>query len=507
MAEHEGDVARFASDIATEQPIAGQLSGQKDAIVVYPHPADPRTLYRALLEKLQGFIVLAAPSPGAKSESLFTEEQAARLLRTEGEEAPLKSALHDERPVLWVYEAGETWAAGGTTARILALRSRYPAPALVLSKRGDPDVLKRIAARTRLREPRVFYYRLFGDNLTLEVARPGSAERQTELAIRVGTGLSGRGIFFTESARTGRELAAELRRNGAETRTHFPTMRVREKSEALSDFVEGRTKLLVASSPLTLPRSLPELNFIVHVDMPQDLERYYLDVAGIARDEKKVRAILLYRRDDKLLRRLRQEKLPEATVGDISDAIRLLRAYPGVNESGMPVARLAQAAGESLARTRLILEMLEEAGAVEALGKAVFRPTGTFDEERLARVVVRHRAARERRRRRAQEMLHYAESNLCRIKVVRRYFALAADEACGRCDNCRRGTERRVRYEAKHAGTPGRAGAQRSWTRGDLAVHDAWGEGEVKQVWNGKLRIHFPGQGEKILKAEFVKRG
>jgi hypothetical protein len=35
--------------------------------------------------------------------------------------------------------------------------------------------------------------------------------------------------------------------------------------------------------------------------------------------------------------------------------------------------------------------------------------------------------------------------------------------------------------------------------------HPAWGEGEVKQAWGDKLRVHFPGLGEKVIKAEFVE--
>ena len=160
-------------------------------------------------------------------------------------------------------------------------------------------------------------------------------------------------------------------------------------------------------------------------------------------------------------------------------------------------------------------------------------------------------------------MLRYAQSHLCRNKLLFAYFGYAEDaaEPCGTCDNCVRAREeaearavlqeaaerrrlrdamtpppvpahiaeaeslseerralleqaiarRRARMTRARALKVERAAAlvprgRVGFTTGDVVRHPLWGEGEVMTVAGDTIGAFFPGHGEKLLKAKFLEK-
>jgi ATP-dependent DNA helicase RecQ len=184
------------------------------------------------------------------------------------------------------------------------------------------------------------------------------------------------------------------------------------------------------------------------------------------------------------------------------------------------------------------------------------------DEHALARAAARYEQKRLQDRARLQSMLRYAQSNLCRNKLLLSYFGYAEDaaEPCGTCDNCGKareeasaratqeahaqrrrmahGTipppmpahvteaenvsdERRAMLEAAMARRRARANRARAlrveraatlrpracgFAMGDVVRHPVWGEGEVMSVAGDTVGAFFPGHGEKLLKAQFLQK-
>src|SRR5262249_11396913 len=143
-------------------------------------------------------------------------------------------------------------------------------------------------------------------------------------------------------------------------------------------------------------------------------------------------------------------------------------------------------------------------------------------------------------------MLRYAQSHICRNKLLFAYFGYAEDaaEPCGTCDNCYRAREDAARAEAEaaerrrnaepqrtalpaHVASPETLSAERrtlleqaitrrraranraralriersaalavprpEFVCGDLVRHPVWGEGEVTNVAGDTVGAYFPG--------------
>jgi ATP-dependent DNA helicase RecQ len=158
---------------------------------------------------------------------------------------------------------------------------------------------------------------------------------------------------------------------------------------------------------------------------------------------------------------------------------------------------------------------------------------------------LRYEQKRAQDRARLAAMLRYAQSSLCRTRLLVTYFGYTDAPPCGACDNCQRAAKamadaqgvsvprvsqtaanRPVENETKRAlieealrrqarGNRGRAlkieRARRGAVgiglgKGDLVRHAIWGDGEVVRVVGDTAYAFFPGHGEKLLKASFLEK-
>ena len=143
-------------------------------------------------------------------------------------------------------------------------------------------------------------------------------------------------------------------------------------------------------------------------------------------------------------------------------------------------------------------------------------------------------------------MLRYAQSHLCRTRLLVTYFGYTDAAACGSCDNCVRagkhptpapvgkaldemateiaarrgddagGTRKALIEEALRRGRGGRGRALKiervkrpvfgPLDKGDLVRHALYGDGEVIRVAGDSVYTFFPVHGEKLLKTSFLEK-
>jgi len=304
---------------------------------------------------------------------------------------------------------------------------------LALTATAPPDVARDVQASLGMRAPRLVYGGIERPNLRLEVLRTVNEDEKRRRLEELLASTSGSGIVYAATVRSVNELFEWLSGGAQSVTRYHGKLGARERASAQERFMNGETRLMVATQAFGLGVDKPDIRFVVHWNFPESLESYYQEAGRAGRDGEGARAVLFYRLEDKRIRSFfLGGKHPKST-----EALALMHALLHAAAAGgaRTLQQLAADAGVSLKRAGVILAVLE---GMELLrrkrpGLELTRPFRNDElEALLASFEARYGADRER----IETMMRYAQSTRCRMQLLREYFGDAPGEPCERCDNC-----------------------------------------------------------------------
>ncbi|BBZ02562.1 ATP-dependent DNA helicase RecQ [Mycolicibacterium chitae] len=266
------------------------------------------------------------------------------------------------------------------------------------------------------------------ESLRLAVVRAGGpAQRAAWIAAQLDS-LPGSGIIYTLTVAQARDVAGLLRDRGHRVEAYTGATDTTEREQLEADLLENRVKALVATSALGMGFDKPDLGFVVHLGAPSSPIAYYQQVGRAGRATESAEVVLLPGVEDQdVWRYFSSVAFPsEAMVRNVIAALDTDRAQS--------TAALEPLVDLNRSRLEMVLKVLDVDGAVRRV-KGGWIGTGQpweYDEDR-------YRALEEARKREQQAMLDYQSTDQCRMAFLRSQLddpELAADERCGRCDNC-----------------------------------------------------------------------
>jgi ATP-dependent DNA helicase RecQ len=442
-----------------------------------------------------------------------------------------------------------------------AVRALGKPPVLALTATAPPKVKDDILAQLQIPEASVIDIGLDRPNLRYHVIKASSERKKQALLLRLIEKQAGCGIIYAATVKTVDALADFLWSQGVQCGRYHGRMRAKDRERVQSAFMEhGEPRLMVATNAFGLGVDKQDLRFVIHYNFPGSLESYYQEAGRAGRYGLPADCVLLYQPEDKRIQsfflggryptpeqtRAVAEALVAVTRGRIA---RLDNDGDPYDDDGvfMTVKDIAERADAPAKKARVVLSFLKEVGfAAEAPG-ARFAPLATEPPsiDNLARAASRYEQKRAQDRARLASMLRYAQSHLCRTRLLVTYFGYTDAPSCGSCDNCvrsakssppsprasavevaqtlaaRRGgdaeTRRALLAEAlRRNRTAGRGRALKiervkrpvfgPLEKGDIVRHATWGEGEVVRVVGDSVYTFFPVHGEKLLKTSFLEK-
>lgn len=172
-------------------------------------------------------------------------------------------------------------------------------PIVAMSGSADKNTQDQIVESLSLFEPQVLQQSYNRENIELIISQKRIAKKQL-LRFILSDIESGSGIVYCRSRRKAEELSAWLVSQGVNSQFFHANISDHDKTSKISQFSNENNLVMVATSAFGMGLDFDNIRFVVHMDLPNNLESYYQEIGRAGRDGKPAKALLLYGLQDML---------------------------------------------------------------------------------------------------------------------------------------------------------------------------------------------------------------
>jgi len=177
------------------------------------------------------------------------------------------------------------------------LREHFPdVPVMALTATATERVGADIVKELKLRDPRCYMASFNRPNLSYRVVPKSSPYEQLLAFIRSRPNDSG--IIYCASRKSTDSLARNLNDDGISAKPYHAGLTTGERTKHQESFLRDDVRVITATIAFGMGINKPNVRFVVHYDLPKNLESYYQETGRAGRDGLPSECVLLFSASD-----------------------------------------------------------------------------------------------------------------------------------------------------------------------------------------------------------------
>jgi ATP-dependent DNA helicase RecQ len=177
--------------------------------------------------------------------------------------------------------------------QLSTLRQEFPGvPIMALTATATERVREDILRQLHLRDPKTYVASFNRPNLTYRVIPKDKPYDQVYEFIRRRRSESG--IVYCSSRKGADSLASRLMEDGIKAMSYHAGLTAKERSKSQELFLRDECRVICATIAFGMGINKPNVRFVIHYDLPKNIEGYYQETGRAGRDGLPSECLLLF---------------------------------------------------------------------------------------------------------------------------------------------------------------------------------------------------------------------
>ncbi len=181
--------------------------------------------------------------------------------------------------------------------QLFQLKQRYPQiPVIALTATATQRVRTDIVQQLRLNDPEVYVSSFNRQNLYYEVKQKSKQPYHQLLSLvnDYQNQVKASGIIYCLSRKHVDEVALKLQTDGLSALPYHAGLSAEEREKNQTQFIRDDVQIIVATVAFGMGINKPDVRFVIHYDLPRNLESYYQEAGRAGRDGEDANCIILF---------------------------------------------------------------------------------------------------------------------------------------------------------------------------------------------------------------------